>query len=540
MDYGLALLSGVLLALSFPKFGHPAFAWIALAPLFIALAGWRRVPPAGARALNGADELGPMSAEGQGVTSQRAFTLGLITGIVYFVGTTYWTGEVLQQFGGVPMALALLAMVLLALYLALFPALTALMVAYLVRGVGRRALFLAPAVWVATEYLRGYLLGGFPWVPLGNSQVTVLPVAQLASVFGVYGLSALVAFVSASLAYAALSAGRARLVGFGTAALVVAGVAVWGVLRISDGSLTREGTPLRVGLIQGNIAQADKWNRQEARRIFTTYIAMTRDAVRRGAEFVIWPESSTPFMFEEDDVGETAVRDLARELRVPILFGSDQVDRTGEVIRLYNAAFLITPEGETGGVYRKIHLVPFGEYIPFKNLLYFVSPLVERLADFAPGTSMVMLPVGSHQVNTAICYEVVYPSLIREAVLGGSQLLTTITNDGWYGYSSAPYQHFELASMRAIEQGRYLVRAANTGITGIVDPYGQVVQRSAIFEQVGLVGEARVLTGRTIYAAVGDVVAYASIVLTVVALVGVRRVRGSMRSRLAAAPAPRT
>ena len=540
MDYGLALLSGVLLALSFPKFGHPAFAWIALAPLLIALAGWRRVPNAGTRALNGADERDPMSAEGQGVTSQRAFTLGLITGIVYFVGTTYWTGEVLQQFGGVPMALALLAMLLLALYLALFPALTALMVAYLVRGAGRRALFLAPAVWVATEYLRGYLLGGFPWVPLGNSQVTVLPVAQLASVFGVYGLSALVAFVSASLAYAALTAGRARFVGFGAAALVVAAVAVWGVLRISDGSLTREGTPLRVGLIQGNIAQEDKWNPQQARRIFTTYIAMTRDAVRRGAEFVIWPESSTPFMFEEDDIGETAVRDLARELRVPILFGSDQVDRSGDVIRLYNAAFLITPEGETGGVYRKIHLVPFGEYIPFKNLLYFVSPLVERLADFAPGTSMVMLPVGSHQVNTAICYEVVYPSLIREAVLGGSQLLTTITNDGWYGYSSAPYQHFELASMRAIEQGRYLVRAANTGVTGIVDPYGQVVQRSAIFEQVGLVGEARVLTGRTIYAAIGDVVAYASIVLTAVALVGVRRVRGSMRSRLAAAPAPRT
>jgi apolipoprotein N-acyltransferase len=540
MDYGLALLSGVLLALSFPKFGHPAFAWIALVPLLIAVAGWRRLPNMGRRAARHADELGASGGDGRGVPPQRAFTLGLISGIAYFVGTTYWTGEVLQQFGGVPVALALLAMVLLALYLALFPALTALIMAYLVRGAGRRALFLTPAVWVATEYLRGYLLGGFPWVPLGNSQVTVLPVAQLASVFGVYGLSALVAFVSASLAYAALSAGRARLLGFGTAALVVSAVAVWGVLRISDGSLTREGTPLRVGLIQGNVAQKDKWNPREARRIFTTYVAMTRDAVRRGAEFVIWPESSTPFMFEEDEVGETAVRDLARELRVPILLGSDQVDRSGDVIRLYNAAFLITPEGETGAVYRKIHLVPFGEYIPFKNLLYFVSPLVERLAEFAPGTSMVMLPVGSHKVNTAICYEVVYPSLIREAVLRGSQLLTTITNDGWYGYSSAPYQHFELASMRAIEQGRYLARAANTGISGIVDPYGHVVQRSAIFEQAGLVGEARVLTGRTIYAAIGDVVAYASIALTVVALVGVRRVRGSMRSRLAAAPAPRT
>ena len=145
-------------------------------------------------------------------------------------------------------------------------------------------------------------------------------------------------------------------------------------------------------------------------------------------------------------------------------------------------------------MYRKIHLVPFGEYIPFKNLLYFVSPLVERLADFAPGTSMVMLPVGAHQVNTAICYEVVYPSLIRQAVQGGTQLLTTITNDGWYGRSSAPFQHFEMATMRAIEQGRYLARAANTGISGVVDPYGRIVQQSAIFEESGIVQEVRLLT----------------------------------------------
>jgi apolipoprotein N-acyltransferase len=173
-------------------------------------------------------------------------------------------------------------------------------------------------------------------------------------------------------------------------------------------------------------------------------------------------------------------------------------------------------------VYRKIHLVPFGEYIPFKQWLYFVSPLVDRLAEFAPGTSTVMLPIGEHNVTTAICYEVVYPSLIREAVLKGSTLLTTITNDGWYGYSSAPYQHFAMASMRAIEQGRYLARAANTGISGIVDPYGRVVQQSAIFEQIGLVGEARILTGRTMYGALGDAVVWASMLLTAIALIGVK------------------
>lgn len=515
MDYLLALLSGALLALSFPRYGHPAFAWIALVPLLVALS-WPALSRAEGPALSGVQ--GHRRPPGS-----RAFALGLLSGVVYFVGTLYWTGAVLRQFGGLAAPLAMLAMLLLALYLALFPALTALAMSRLLGHLGRRALLLIPAVWVATEYLRGYLFGGFPWVPLGNSQVTVLPVAQLASVLGVYGLSALVASVNGSLAYALLAEGRARLVAAVAAAVTLTAVGGWGAWRVADGALTREGAPVRIGLLQGNIAQEDKWNPREARRISTTYIAMTRDAVRRGAEFVIWPESSTPFMFEEDPAGRDALRALAREVQVPILFGSDQVDRSGDVIRLYNAAFLLTPQGETGGVYRKIHLVPFGEYIPFKEWLYFVSPLVERLAEFAPGTSAVMLPVGGHVVNTAICYEVVYPSLIREAVLAGSQLLTTITNDAWYGYSSAPYQHFELASMRAIEQGRYLARAANTGISGIVDPYGRVVTRSGIFEEVGLVGEARVLSGWTIYAQIGDVVAYAALALTVAALLVTRR-----------------
>lgn len=414
-------------------------------------------------------------------------------------------------------------MLLLALYLALFPALTALMISRLIARMGARGLWLAPAAWVATEFFRGYLFGGFPWVPLGNSLVEVLPVAQLASVLGVYGLSALVAFVNATIAYALLTGGRQRATAIAAASLVLIAVAGWGTWRIADGRLTREGAPLRVGLIQGNIAQEDKWNPREARRIFTTHVAMTRDAVRRGGQLVIWPESSTPFMFEEDEAGETGVRDLAREVGVPILFGSDQVDRTGRPFRLYNAAFLVSPQGDTAAVYRKIHLVPFGEYIPFKGLLYFVSPLVERFTDFSAGEAAVMLPVGPHRISTAICYEVVYPSLIRQSVLAGSELLTTITNDAWYGESSAPFQHFALASMRAIEQGRYLARAANTGISGVVDPYGRVVRKSAIFEQVGLVEDVRLLTSRTIYSIVGDTIAYIAIVLVGAALVAGRR-----------------
>ena len=507
MAYFLAAASGVLLALSFPRYGHPAFAWIALVPLLIALSGWSGVP-----------------ARLPGQPQRRAFLLGGTAGVIHFIGTLYWTSTVVATFGGLPTWLSVVAMLLLALYLALYPALAALATARLVARAGPAALLVMPAAWVATEYLRGLLFGGFPWVPLGNSQVTVLPVAQLASVLGVYGVTALVALVNALIAYALLTAGRPRAVAVASAALLVAGVGGWGTWRVATGTLTREGTPIRVGLVQGNIDQADKWRPEEARRIFTTHVAMTRDVVRRGAEYVLWPESSTPFMFEEDVAGGEAMRALAREVRVPILFGSDQIVR-GDAMQMFNAAFLMQPDGDIGAVYRKIHLVPFGEFIPLKQWLFFVSPLVESLAEFAPGDSMVMLPVGSHRASTAICYEVVYPSLVRQAVASGSELLTTITNDAWYGQSSAPYQHFALASMRAIEQGRYLARAANTGISGVVDPYGRVVRASAIFEQVGLVEEVRFLTHRTMYSRIGDVVAYAAMVMVAAALLLTRRPR---------------
>ena len=455
----------------------------------------------------------------------RAFLLGLVAGIVYFVGTIYWTSTVVATFGQLATPVAVFAMLVLAAYLALYPALAALATSVLIRRIGTAALFLAPAAWVATEFLRGYLFGGFPWVPLGNSQVTVLAVAQLASVLGVYGLTALVALVNAAIAYSMLTHGRTRVKTLAVVGILLVAVACWGGWRIGDGSLVRQGTAIRVGLVQGNIEQTLKWRADQARRIFTTYIAMTRDVVRRGAQYVIWPESSTPFTFEGDPVGEREMRALAREVGVPILFGSDQ-DAGPD--RHYNAAFQLAPDGMTSAVYRKIHLVPFGEFVPLADWLTIFPPLVQTLAGFAPftaGESMVVLPVGQHKASTAICYEVVYPSLVREAVLGGSELLTTITNDAWYGHSSAPFQHFAMASMRAIEHGRYLARAANTGISGVVDPYGRVVARSGIFEEVGLVEEVRFLTGRTIYSAIGDVVAYMAMALVVLALVFTRRVR---------------
>ena len=199
----------------------------------------------------------------------------------------------------------------------------------------------------------------------------------------------------------------------------------------------------------------------------------------------------------------------------------------------YNAAFLVRPDGTVGAVYRKMHLVPFGEYVPLQSLLFFAGPIIGAVGDFSPftpGTEPVLLPVGSHLASTAICYEVIYPNLIRRFVRDGSELLTTITNDAWYGRSSAAYQHWDQASMRAIEEGRYLARAANTGISGFVDPYGRVIAKTALFEPAVVVRDVRFLKTATIYSRIGDLVAWLSLALVAAALLASVR-KGTDRRR---------
>ena len=503
----LALASGALLALSFPKFGQPAFAWIALAPLLVAVS--RR-----------------------GVTGTRAFALGLVTGAVYFWGTLYWLVETMTRYGGLSTPIAALCALVLVAYLSLFPALFGWTHARLARTFGPGAVLLAPAVWVAGEMGRTYLLDGFPWELLGYSQSSVLPIVQMASLVGVYGLSALVALVSASAAYAALTTGVRRWRPLAISGVIVIACGVWGAARIRAQTLVKAGTPVKVAVLQGNIPENEKWDPATRNAIMDRYLEMTREAIGRGATFVLWPESATPLPYEQDVVRGAAIRRLAVEGKITLLIGSDQVEPVPPFIpgkpaqmRYFNAAYLIQPNGATAAVYRKIHLVPFGEYVPFKRVLFFVGPLVDAVSDFTPGTEPLTLPVQGHRVSTAICYEVIYGSLIRTFVQRGSELLTTITNDAWYGRSSAAYQHWQQASLRAVEEGRYLARAANTGISGFVDPYGRVLEQSNMFESAVLADDIRFLTDRTLYSRIGDVVGWVSVALTFAALLATVRIK---------------
>jgi apolipoprotein N-acyltransferase len=298
---------------------------------------------------------------------------------------------------------------------------------------------------------------------------------------------------------------------------------VWGTRRLA--APIEGGEPVRVAVLQGNVAQDQKWDARLVDMISERYLSMTREALAAGATFILWPESSTPYLFENDLVRGGAVRRLAREGNATLLIGSDQVEPVKAQPGVkqprslaYNAAFLVKPDGAVGAIYRKMHLVPFGEYVPLKRMLFFVGPIVESVSDFTPGTEPVLMPVGQHTASTAICYEVIYGNMIRDSVQQGSELLTTITNDSWYGRSSAAFQHWDQAVLRAIENGRYLARAANTGISGFVDPHGRVLAKSGLFEPGILIQDLRFLHGRTIYSRIGDLVAWLSLALVLAAL----------------------
>jgi apolipoprotein N-acyltransferase len=281
--------------------------------------------------------------------------------------------------------------------------------------------------------------------------------------------------------------------------------------------------------VQGNIEQDQKWDPAFRDPIIEQYIDLSRQVIGAGARLVIWPEASTPFYLDADAALAAPVRRLAAESRTPFIIGTDEFE-SGQgdgPDRYYNAAVLLGGDGRSRQSYHKMQLVPFGEYVPAQRLLFFVGPLVEKVSDFSAGREPVVFDVDGWRVSVAICYESVYPGISRQFAARGSQLLATITNDAWFGRSSAAYQHFEQGALRAVEQGRFVVRAANTGISGAVDPYGRVVLATPLFETAAVTVDVRLLDHRTIYSYVGDVVVWLSLVVTAWAVTAGRRRRVS-------------
>ncbi len=508
----LAFLSGLLFVLSFPKFGHPAFAWIALTPLIVAIALEVGAPPkvssSGAVASTG-------WRAGLSMLGARTVWLGLIAAAVYFGGTLYWVVIVVDTFGGLGLPAAMVVGVLMVASLAIYPALFGWLAGRALRTLGVAGVWLTPFLWVATEWLRATIGFAFPWVFLGASQARVLPLVQSASVVGVYGLSWIVALVSAAAAAVTLSQRRVHLWGAAAVAAFLVIIVLGGAMRLRASALLREGTVFRVGLVQGDVEQDQKWNPAYRDPILDRHLQLSRQALGLGANLVIWPESSTPFYFDVDAALAAPFRRLAAQARTPFLIGTDEIERRPSGDRYYNSAVLLGADGRTHGSYRKMQLVPFGEYVPLKRALFFVGPLVEAVSDFSPGADPRVFDVGDgHRVSVAICYESVYPWIDRAFVQGGSELLATITNDAWFGHSSAAYQHFDQGAIRAVEEGRYVVRAANTGISGAVDPYGRVLAATPLFEPAAIAVDVRLLDGRTFYSRFGDLIVWLSLMVS--------------------------
>jgi apolipoprotein N-acyltransferase len=485
---GLALLSGLLTALAFPPWDAGWLAFVGLVPLLLALSG---------------------------AAPRRLLALGFLQGLVFYLATIWWVINTMTTYGRMPLLLSLVALVLLAAVLAGYTAAFAWLY-----EVGRVRLgvpawlspALAAALWTALELLRTLLFSGFPWALLGYTQYRQPSLRLLASLLGVYGIGALLVWVNAAAAETIrLLVGRReaacpdrRVAALACPALLLLlGAFGFGSHLWRDPAT---GPPLTVGLLQGNIEQGVKWDPEFQVATLEIYEALARRTAEAKPALIVWPETAIPFFLRYDQMLGARVRRFVAESGIPMLVGSPDMDAER---RLYNTAFLLDRQGDLAGRYDKRHLVPFGEYVPLQPLFFFLDKLVVGIGDFGRGREATLLPLEGARFGVTICYEVIFPAEVREFARRGAQFLVNITNDAWFGESGAPYQHLAMAVMRAVENGSYLVRAANTGVSAVITPAGEIRAATAIFTRAALVETIRLRTAETVYTRHGDLLPWA-------------------------------
>ena len=484
----LGLVSGILLTLSFPKIDQGWLAWISLTPLLLAV---RQTDP------------------------RNGFLIGFWTGLVQNLGLMYWTVHTMNLYGNLPLFQCIPVLFLLASYLALYTGAFGLAVTALCNRPWTLPL-VAPAAWVVLEMLRAHLFTGFPWEMLGYSQYKYLWIIQIADLAGVYGVSALIVAVNTALAMAVFhwletpwqSGPVSKRLLVGTTTLTFLGlVAVcgYGLGRLSkvDQAVANAEKP-DIAVIQGNIDQAHKWDPSFQMITAVKYKKLSQETAAKGAKLIIWPETATPFYFFQDPLLSRLILDGIRETGVYYLIGSPSYDKDKEKIRYYNSAYLVTPQGKAAGRYDKVHLVPFGEYVPLKRWLPFIKKMVAQVGDFATGHRGSTLKWNHHGLGVLICYEVIFPDLARAMTQNGASLLINITNDAWFGYTSAAYQHFSMAVFRSVENRRTLARAANTGISGFIDPAGRILSETALYTETAVLANVPLISMDTVYTRRGD------------------------------------
>jgi len=488
-----AAAGGAITSLAFPKADLMFFAWLGLIPLFFLL-----------------------SDKSPG----RAFLLGWTGGAFFYGILLYWIPAVPAHYGNLPAVASVLVYLFLVLLLASSWAVFGLVFSLLERRIPLAAYYGAPFIWVGLEYVVTHLLTGFPWGLLGLSQTRDIALLQVSAVTGIYGVSFILVLFQALFA-AAVKFQKRIPFAVGTIVLVLAHAGGFAVLR--QAAPTSESFPAAV--IQGNVSSDIYWNEvgpEVVFKLFDDHLDLTRQAAEKGARLVIWPEFTVPLCL---GCGEPLYRNLAgrleafvRETGTTLLVGTNEESGTAGSPQYFNTAVCLSPDGPTTR-YAKMHLVPFGEYTPYKKIFGFINSVTHAIGEVTPGKEHVLHAFRGIPFGSPICYEVIFPDLVRRFTKKGAAFLVTITNDGWYGKSSAPYQHFANAVVRAVENRRFLLRAATTGISGIIDPYGRVLARSEIGVKTFLEETVTPRRPLTFYARHGDVFAFLGLTTAAVLLI---------------------
>lgn len=474
------VVSGVLGALAFPKTGWALLAWIWLAP---ALTSAVTRPP------------------------RAALADGWLAGTVFYVVLLRWLDHTFLHYSAIPWPITWLPIVALAAYCGLYVGLVAGGTAWLRGRLGAgAALAFAPPLWVAGEWLRGHLMGGFPWGLLGYSQQAQLPVIQIAELGGVYAVSLVIMSVNAALAGVLALGPRRAWPGAAAASVLLAAALGFGVQALAKESGAGGGS-VEIALIQPSIEQTIKWDPARHAQILDVYEQLTREAARSKPAAVLWPETATTIYLRGDRALLERLRRLSEDIGAPLLVGS--IDRReGPRGQFLNSAFFLTGQGITAK-YDKIHLVPFGEYVPLAGLLGFVKGWAEFISEFGEGDTETIVPLPGAPFGTVICYEVIFPELFRGFVVRGASFMANITNDAWFGETSGPWQHLGMVSLRAVEHRVAIARAANTGVSAFVEPTGRIGPMLPLLER-GVLHRSIPLRARaTLYTRLGDWLVYA-------------------------------
>ncbi|MGE5893236.1 MAG: apolipoprotein N-acyltransferase [bacterium] len=460
-------------------------------------------------------------------TEKDAFGAGIVFGISFFFGTQYWISHSIHHYGNLNYVLSVLIVGLLSLYESLYTALFAFLTNQVARKTRLPLVFFAPALWVCLEFARGYLITGFPWSFVAHSQYRMIPLIQIADITGAYGISFLVVAANSIIVDFFVMNRRRRKIPlypaiptyFGAFLLfiVLVGSLAYGFHRTQE---KPSGAKIKVAIIQGNIEQDKKWDPLYQSSVLSTYLSLTKERTGERPDLIVWPETAVPFFFNTDREFTSKLIAFQEENQIPLFFGSVMVKSlTSGKYRLTNSAILLDRNGNTAYTYDKIHLVPFGEYVPLRSVFFFVDKLVEGVGDYIPGNDYRSAHAPFGQFATAICYELIFPSLIRNYFMTGGDFLITITNDAWFGKTSGPYQHFTAGVFRAIENRKPVIRAANTGVSGFIDSHGRIIKKTDLFKQQ-VVSAAVVENPKiTFYTKYGDIFIYLCLLLVAIILV---------------------